>query len=226
MKYKTELPFGLQGLLLHMEGIDASTQTFFREALNMRSLGQSAISNLTARHLDNRLNDPEAKSHVEVIEAKWKIADNEVVLYFYVTPTYNNRTVMTPSARPYQGSFYNVVFQFTGVESELGTINAFTALNEHDRERAVQEMIWKCPVKVYSNDPSFYYQGVWEDLAKVDGTVFDFPGPTGTGFWHNRHQASGGLTNPNIRITKHMAQIIQHIRSYIPEITKVMKKVE
>jgi hypothetical protein len=226
MKYKAELPLGLQGLLLHMEGIDGTTQEFLREALNMRSLGQSAISNLTARHLDNRLNDPEANKHVDVIEAKWKIADNEVVLYFYVSPTYDNRTIMTPSARPYRGSFYNVVFQFTGVEAELGTIDAFTALNEHDRERAVQEMIWKCPVKVYSNDPSFYYQGVWEDLAKVDGAVFDFPGPTGTGYWHDRHAGSGGLANSNIRITKHMAQIIKDMHKFIPIITKGMKKIE
>lgn len=209
-----------------MEGIDVTTQMFFREALNMRSLGQSAISNLTARHLSNRLHDPEANKHVEVIEAKWKIPDNEVIVYFYVSPTYDSRTVLTPSARPYRGSFYNVVFQFTGVEAELGTIDEFTALRERDRERAVEEMIWNCPVKIYSNDPSFYYQGVWEDLAKVDGTIFDFPGPTGTGVWHNRHQASGGLANPNIRITKHIAQIIQHMHSYIPEITKVMKKVE
>jgi hypothetical protein len=226
MKYKTELPFGLQSLAAYLEGSSDTIQLFLQEALNLKDLGEPAISNLTSKHLDNRLNDPNADHTVKVIEAKWKVQEAEVVLYFYCAPTYDNRTVMTPSARPYQGTFYNVVLQFTGVESALGTIEAFTALSKNARERAMKEMIWTCPVKVYSNDPSFYYQGVWEDLAKVDGTVFSFPGPTGTGLWHNRHVGSGGLSNPNIRVTKHIGQIVTHMWSFIPTITRELKKIE
>jgi hypothetical protein len=206
----------LQGLFI---------EQLFQEALSLKSLGQGAVSNLTATNLDRRLTDPEANSHVALIEAKWKIEDNEVVVFFYVSPTYGGHTVLTPSARPYEGSFYNVVFQFSGVETFLGTIEEFTGKQERDREKSVEQMIWNCPVKVYSNDPSFYYQAAWEDLAKVDGVVFPFPGPTGTGYWHDKHVASGGLANPNIHITKHMANIIQEMPKLIPVITKAMKKV-
>jgi len=225
-KYTARLAFGLQGLLLQREGVEPHIQQFFQEALTLKSLDAGGISNLTAMHLDRRLTDPEANSHIELIEAKWKVDDNEVVIYFYASPTYGGSTVMTPSGRPYQGSFYNVVFQFIGVETYLGTIEDFTASDERERERLFTDMMWSCPVKVYSNDPSFYYQASWEDLAKVDGVVFDFPGPTGTGYWHNKHVASGGLSNPNIHITKHMAAIIEDMNYYIPTITKALKKVE
>jgi len=207
---------GLQGLLVHQ---------FFQEALNLRSLGTGGVSNLTATHLDQRLNDPEANSHVALIEAKWKVDENEVIIFFYVSPTYGGGSVLTPTARPYSGSFYNVVFQFFGVEAYLSTIDKFTAMNERDREKAVENMVWNSSVKVYSNDPSFFYQAAWEDLAKVDGAVFPFPGPTGTGYWHDKHVASGGLSNPNIHLTKHMANIIQDMRGFIPIITKEMKKI-
>ena len=225
-KYTAQLTEGLLGVFMQMNETDTHTRQFLREALSLRSLGRSAISNLTASHLDQRMNDPEANSHVELIEAKWKVHDNEVVVFFYCSPTYGGQKVLTPSAAPYQGSFYNVVFQFEGVETFLGSIDEFSKKNESDREKAIEDMMWNCPVKVYSNDPSFYYQGNWEDLAKVDGVVFDFPGPTGTGYWHNRHASAGGLANPNIRITKHMAQIVEHLRSFVPTIAKAMKKIE
>ena len=128
------LPDGLQALRI---------QQFFNEALNLRALGQG-VSNLTAIHLNTRLTDPEANSHVELIEAKWKVDEDEVIVFFYVSPTYGGQTVLTPSARPYQGSFYNVVFQFLGVESSLGTIEEFTAKEERERERAVENMVWNC----------------------------------------------------------------------------------
>lgn len=200
-------------------------EQLLQEALTLKSLNAGGTSNLTAMHLDRRVTDPEANSHVELIEAKWKVDENEVIIFFYVSPTYNSHTVLTPSARPYEGSFYNVVFQFIGVEPFLGTLEQYTGSNEGAREKAMQNMVWNCAVKVYSNDPSFYYQASWEDLAKVDGAVFPFPGPTGTGYWHDKHVASGGLSNPNIHITKHMANIIEEMPRFIPIIAKSMKKV-
>src|SRR5271157_1845132 len=110
MKYKTIIPYGLQGLLLYMEGIDSNQQQFLREALMLKDLDQAAISNLTARHLNTRMTDPAARHDVKVIEAKWKIAEDEVIFYFYVTPTYDNHTMMTPTAKEFHGQFYNVVF--------------------------------------------------------------------------------------------------------------------
>lgn len=225
-KYTTQLPNGLQGLLLNMEGIEPTFQQFFREALDLKDLSQHAISNLTAKHLNLRMTDPKANHNVSLIEAKWRLKSNQVVVFFFITPTYGGQKVLTPSAQEYQGTFYNVVFQFSGVEAFLGDLQAFTALSKNARERAVKAMVWSCPVKLYSNDPSFYFQGNWEDLSKVDGVVFTFPGPTGTGKWHNIHAGSGGLSNPNVRITKHIAQIIQHMYSFIAPITKALKTVD
>jgi len=224
-KYTAHLRDGIQGLALQAQGISSDIQRFFKEELSLKSLGQSAISNLTAKHFNIRVNDPSANSEVKLIEAKWKVPENEVIIFFYCAPTFGGEKVLTPSARPYKGSFYNVVFQFRGAETYLGSLEEYTKLTERKRQAAVLNMMLNCPVKVYSNDPSFYYQGNWEDLEKVDGVVFEFPGPTGKGIWHNKHQASGGLANPNIRITKHMAQIITYLQSFIPAIVKGLKQI-
>jgi hypothetical protein len=208
------------------EGLKELLPQQFIEALVLKNLERGGVSNLTARYLKQRLTDPEANRHVELIEAKWKIEDNEIVIFFYVSPTYGSQEVLTPTAKPYQGSYYNVVFQYVGVEQYLGTIDEYTADNMRKRTDKIRNMIWNCPLKVYSNDPSFYYQASWEDLAKVDGAVFPFPGPTGTGYWHQKHAQSGGLSNANVHITKHMANIIHNMTKLIPVIAKALKKIE
>ena len=79
-----------------------------------------------------------------------------------------------------------------------------------------------CDVKFYSDDPSWYFQGGFEDGAKAGISIYKFPGEPGDGTWHNRHVQSGGLYNSNIHLTKHMAQIVEQIDAFIPIICKSM----
>ena len=42
----------------------------------------------------------------------------------------------------------------------------------------------------------------------------------GTDEWNSRHMASGGLTNKNIHLTKHLAQIASNIELYVPKLAQ------
>jgi hypothetical protein len=153
--------------------------------------------------------------------AKWDENEDTLTVNFEVTPTKGPpTTVITPSGKEYKGTFYNVMLMFEDVSQFLGTKSEF---NKTDLEK-FKQMLRQAPVKVYSNDPSFYYQGAWEDMSKHDATVFPFPGPAGDGVWHDRHQQSGGLENPDFHITKHMAQIAEQIDAYAPEILSKLDK--
>lgn len=90
-------------------------------------------------------------------------------------------------------------------------------------EKALRDAIHNCDVKFYSDDPSFYWQGVFEDLDKKNMSIYKFPGPNngnGNGVWRDRHALSGGLQDPYIRLTKHLAQVVNEIDSYIKEIAQ------
>ncbi len=77
-----------------------------------------------------------------------------------------------------------------------------------EQKKIMKEMFQKCDIQVHSDDPSFYWQGFWEDLAKNDLAVYPFKGKKGSGSWSNRHYVSGGLKDAEIRITKHLYDLM------------------
>jgi hypothetical protein len=171
------------------------------------------------------LNDPTLRDSIDVLEATWDSSD-DLVIYFYVTPTQNTQTtkVMTPSGRSYPGSFYNVVFKFEGVSEILGDKETFKQSSDDAKKiAAIKNLIRVRPVKVYSNDPSFWWQGMYEDLEYYDGNIFPFQGPKGDGVWRKRHVDSGGLNKPPLRITKHMSQVISIFDDYVQTINAKLK---
>lgn len=192
------------------------------EALTLRDLGAGVVSGITSRSLSMRTSNPEAKSGIDVIQADWSKSEDSLTIYFEVDPTFLDRytTVMTPGASEYTGTFYNVIFKFSSVGKYLGDQDSFET---NKQQSLLAQALLNCEVKLHSNAPDFYYQGGWEDLASVGAAVFSFPGPHGDGTWRNRHAASGGLKNPKIRLTKHQAQIVSEIASFVPQILNKLK---
>lgn len=218
-QYTQDIPMGLRDLVFYIEGYSPDTLQFLRERFSLNDLESHAISNLTQKHLTQRLTDPEMNSGIRVIEAQWEPSNDTYTVFFEMEPSGGTPAkVLTTTAREYQGTFYNTVFQFQAVNQWLGTPEEFQQKTAVDQVKDLENMIWKAEAKLYSNDPSFYYQGMWEDLAEVNGAAFAFPGPKGDGVWRARHAQSGGLANPRIRITKHMGQVIGNIGKMISEI--------
>lgn len=210
---------GLRDFIYYMEGYSVDTLQFLRERFSLNDLENHAISNITQRHLTTRLTDPEMNSGIRVIEAQWEPSNDTYTVFFEIEPSKGTPAkVLTTTAREYQGTFYNTVFQFQNASKWLGDPAEFQQKPVDQQVKDIENLIWSAEAKLYSNDPSFYYQGMWEDLATVGGSVFPFPGPRGSGVWRARHAQSGGLANPMIRITKHMGQVIGNIGKMIPEI--------
>jgi len=202
-----------------MEGYSVETLQFLRERFSLNDLETRAISNLTQKHLDTRLTDPEMRAGIRVIEAQWDPDKNTFTVFFEMEPSGGTPTkVITTTGREYEGTFYNTVFQFQNPGRWLGSPEEFQQKSASEQIDDIEDMILSAEAKLYSNDPSFYYQGMWEDLDSVGGAAFDFPGPKGDGVWRARHAQSGGLANPKVRITKHMGQVIGNIGKMISEI--------
>lgn len=169
----------------------------------IKELTQTGVSNITWNFLDNRMRY--GNSNVSVKSSFYNVGEGYFEAWFKVDSTKGDDE-------------YDVVFRWYDVDKY------FTEDPKKVKYSVVEKMlrnvIYKCNVKLYSSDPSFSMQGCWEGLDATDLSIYKFPGPKGTGEWNSRHMASGGLTNKNIHLTKHLAQIASNLELYIPKLAQ------
>ena len=191
--------------------------------LNLGQFTDGGVSNLTKKWLD--LRNKEGETEITLNNALYHkggiIGKNQdfLELTFFAKSTYGGESfvaaVDTPQA---PNGYYVLVLRFYDAKQFL---TADTLQKGYkDLEASIAKVLHSCEVRLYSDDPSWFYQGGWEAADKKDASIFKFTGPKGTGVWDARHQASGGLSNPPIHITKHLAQVMMTIDSYIPQIAQ------
>ena len=193
----------------------------FLEA-NIDYLSQTAVSDLTKKWYDLRMSEGEID--IKLNSANYNTRNNYLELIFFAKSTYGNTSFIAATDLPEApNGWYTLAMRFYGVKPILGKVKELQALGYQEIENRLKKAIHGCDVKFYSDDPSFFYQGMWEDLDHEKMAIYKFTGPKGKGIWRGIHQAAGGLSNPNIRITKHFAQIISEVDTYIPQISQNLK---
>ena len=193
----------------------------FLEA-NIDYLSQTAVSDLTKKWYDLRMSEGEID--IKLNSANYNTRNNYLELIFFAKSTYGNTSFIAATDLPEApNGWYTLAMRFYGVKPILGKAKELQALGYQEIENRLKKAIHGCDVKFYSDDPSFFYQGMWEDLDHEKMAIYKFTGPEGKGIWRGIHQAAGGLSNPNIRITKHFAQIISEMDTYIPQISQNLK---
>jgi hypothetical protein len=180
----------------------------------------SLVSGLTQKALTKRINS--GNSGIELDSVTINIKKKFMELIFYVESTTGNTEFIaaTDLKQPKDG-YYTVAVRFYDIDKYI-TKN-YTSLPVGTQSQLLQQVFNFCDVKFYSDDLSYYYQGIWEDNEREDLAIYKFPGPAGSGAWHNRHAMSGGTSDTNSRLTKHIAQVVQELNSMIPEIIKKQK---
>lgn len=180
----------------------------------------SLVSGLTQKALTKRINS--GNSGIELDSVTINIKKKFMELVFYVESTTGNTEFIaaTDLKQPKDG-YYTVAVRFYDIDKYI-TKN-YTSLPVGTQSQLLQQVFNFCDVKFYSDDLSYYYQGIWEDNEREDLAIYKFPGPAGSGVWHNRHAVSGGTSDTNSRLTKHIAQVVQELNSMIPEIIKKQK---
>lgn len=169
----------------------------------IKELTQTGVSNKTWDFLDNRLRYGD--SGVTVESSFYNVGEGYYEAWFKANST-------TSDAK------YDIVFRWYDVDKYFTDDPKKVRYSEV--EKMLRNVIYKCNVRLYSSDPSFSMQGCWEGLDANDLSIYKFPGPKGAGIWNTRHMASGGLTNKNIHLTKHLAQIASNIETYVPKLAQ------
>lgn len=175
----------------------------------IEKLRGSGISNFTQSKLDDRMYDGDY--HMSVQQAVYHKNDDFLEVVFDVNATKG-------------GKPYTCILRFYKVGQYITDDLAKTKFSIV--EKTLRKIIKKCDVRFYSSDPSFYWQGAWEGLDKNGLSIYKFTGEPGSGVWDERHSLSGGLANPSIHLTKHLAQIVNTIDAYISSISQVLQVTE
>lgn len=173
------------------------------------NLGKYAVSSLTDLHLQVRY----SQEYRWALKSStmWKSHDLlEIVFKVYSTFKKGEPLRLFASPYPQASGYYTVAVRCYKI-SEIISIEEWKRMTLPDKTATIELLVESADCKVYSDDPSFYYQGVWEDLYKQGLSIFKFPGPEGDGLWSARHsdtQARG------VHVTKHIAQLAKEIYEY------------
>lgn len=189
----------------------------------------TGVSNLTQKYLNLRF-EGDARSRIDLIQSNWHINSDKLELVFYADATYSDNTqnMTVPEAKSRFGTTpsgkYLIVVDFLKVRKWLKDYDTLLESNPNRLKAYVKSLLHNADAQFYSDDPSFWYQGVFEDLDSENMSIFNFKGPQGRGIWRGIHSDSGGLQDPKIRVTKHIAQIIMFIDDYIDDIVNYTLK--
>lgn len=179
------------------------------------SLIGSSVSGLTQHHLDQRYQND---FNIDLGQASYNRREDYLELIFFANSTYGDTGFIASTNLPQgKNGQYTLCLRFYQVGQFLKDEKN---MSYSQLEKALLECIHRCDVKFYSDDPSFYWQGCWEGLDKNNLSIYKFTGEKGDGIWHAKHAASGGLGNPEIHLTKHLAQIVTEIDSYVKQIAQ------
>lgn len=162
------------------------------------------VSNLTWNTLDSRMRH--GHHGVEVAGVSYHVSDDFLEADFTVDSTDSSNKKYSVILR-----FYKVGKYFTSDPSK----SKYSVL-----EQMLRNIVHKCDVRFYSDDPSFLWQGVWEGLSNNDMSIFKFTGTKGDGVWDDRHMETGGLTNREVHLTKHLTQIVSQINEFVPKMAQ------
>jgi hypothetical protein len=187
---------------------------------SLHDLHKYALSNLTDHYLQDRYhNDYTWSIKNSFIKKSKDFLEVDIV----VVPTYHDDYPKPPltatQTTPHRYMVYIRCYNISIVIPELGgDWSLWNELSDGEKTNILKKIFGTCKCRVHSDDPSFYWQGVWETLSKHDGTIFKYTGPQGKGVWDARHrksnsdpsyspQFSKGQQNDEIRVTKHIAQM-------------------
>lgn len=187
---------------------------------NLKDLKSGSTSNLTQKYIDSRFANGRTKIFLKSATINSKKGFMELI--FNAASTYGATDyIAATNLQQAADGYYTLAIRFYNIGQYI--TKDFMSLPSGTKQQAIKQVINNCELKLYSDDPSYYYQGCWEDSEKEGLAIYKFPGEAGKNIWHDRHAKSGGLTNSNIHLTKHLSQLIDNIDRYVSDIARKCK---
>ena len=197
--------------------IYASNLNSLLEALTIDDLKSNAASSLNKKFLNLRKSDGASGSILT--DVKWDEETDTITLDWQITPTYSQSvTNYTPELESYTDNKYLAQIQFVDVSKFLGKKETYKEFTPSEQSNLVSDMIKNGEIKVWSSDPSFYFQGAFESMSDLDASIYDFPGPASKNhIWAKRH-------GTDIHVSKHILEILKAISFNASNVSKRLRE--
>jgi hypothetical protein len=152
----------------------------------------------------------------------WNEGEDTFKVIFRANPTWDKSVpIINKKGQQKKGSFYTVELMFEDVENSLGSIKDFLLMTANEQRQLIRDMIKTKPIKIHSNDMSFYWQGVWENGDDLDFGIYPFPGTKGKGIWSRRQVGEA----PGIYSTKHILEAFSVLPFIETDIAKSIRNI-
>ena len=182
---------------------------------------QNNVSGITQRAYDKRMSEGDTGIKLLTTHLDYP---RLLEIGFVVESSYgDNRQVSTQGS--WMGghdSHYTVYIQFRKLSNVMTP--DFKTQPKSIQKKQLQDVFDKCDVQVNCDCPAYHWQGSHEDNTKAHTTILKYGGPKGKGIWRARHKASGGLSEPYIRVCKHVLQCSEEIDSFINDMIAQLTK--
>jgi len=190
-----------------------------QEFTTIDDLKANAFSDITMKHYAIRNKDGNKGSTLHDIY--WNEETNKLTITFKVVATFDKpKITFRPDGSIAHGEEYTLKIQFQDPKKYLGTKELYRMQFGDEQQKRVLKMLRNDYVKVWSSDPSHYYQGGWEGLSRIDADIYPFPGPPGKDIWINRHGLDG------LHLNKHFKEVFAVIyRNYNDIANMIAQKV-
>lgn len=166
-----------------------------------------------------------------ITDAYFKNTDENknLVLKFTVKPTPKNGKsrswvkVMDLQSRVKKARHYVVWILFEALEDlldpdEIDILRLDKGVEVSKKAGIIRKIFKGATAKVHSNDMSFYWQGTWENAARLGYSIFPFTGHPGKGKWSVHHRGE----SPAIYITKHILEVMQVLPFNTMQVAKML----
>ena len=193
------------------------------EKFAIADLINNAVSDLTKKYLFDR---EHGSGHNVIKIHDVQIRMDRLYIHYRTYPTYTDETErILFNGDAVKTRFYDTLFEIWDATANLGDKETYLQFNPAEQIAVLRDFLEHGMTRVFCNCSGFYHQGHWEDMAKLDSTIFPFPGPKGRGIWRAKH--AKGLKIPEVRICKHIAAAIhcllgrdiRTVNSYILKVT-------
>ena len=188
------------------------------KGFTVKDLINDGLSDITSKYYSLRKADGTTGSFLNNVI--WNQQSNVLQLIYHVNPTYSKDVKVFKigsrgSIKLDKSSHYTIRIQFEQVSDYLLTRNKkeFFELTKKEQMSLIRDLINNGTVKVFGNDMSFLFQGMWERGSDLDYTVYKYKGIKGKGEWWARH-------NKDIYVSKHIKEVLTTLPFVVDEIRK------
>lgn len=178
------------------------------------------ISNITQTYKDIRKGTGQVKvqgrtvantANVNTKLITTELVDNDVVFKFLTEATEmygpNHKFIQinptTKEKEPNPSKTYEIWIKLLNVVGEKGWLSAFDTEKEVLTQKDIKDIFDVCNVQLWSNDPSFQYQGFNYWNTQLDASIF--PEDRAPRFWNKKHGDGQAF------LTKHLSQLIDQL---------------